>query len=88
MRGTLDRIENENLAVILLEEEQREIVLPVHHLPEGSRVNSWFEIVMDGEEMVSIALDEETAEAKEREAEALMQKLRSRRRGSSRFKRE
>jgi hypothetical protein len=86
MRGTLDRIEDGYFAVILLEEEQREIVLPVHHLPDGSRVNSWFEIVMDGEDIVSVALDEETADAKENEADALMQKLRSRRR-SSRFKR-
>ncbi|MDN7246760.1 DUF3006 domain-containing protein [Planococcus shenhongbingii] len=87
MRGTLDRIEDGQLAVILLEEEQREIVLPVQYLPKGSRVHSWFEIVMDGEEIISITLDEETAESKMNEAEDLMQKLRSRRR-SSRFKRE
>ena len=87
MRGTLDRIEKGYLAVILLEEERQEIILPIRHLPEGSRVNSWFEIVMDGEDIISIALDEETAEAKESEAQDLMQKLRSKRRGS-RFKRE
>lgn len=87
MRGTLDRIEDGRLAVILLEEQRQEIILPIRYLPEGSRVNSWFEIVMDGEEIVSIALDEETAEAKENEAQELMQKLKSRRRGS-RFKRE
>lgn len=87
MRGILDRIEDGQLAVILLEEERREIVLPIHYLPEGSRVNSWFEIMMDGEEIISLALDEETAQAKEDEAETLMQKLRSRRR-SSRFKKE
>ncbi|KOF11104.1 hypothetical protein AC739_06875 [Planococcus glaciei] len=87
MKGTLDRIEDGHLAVILLEEAEQEIILPIRHLPEGSRVNSWFEIELNGEEIVSIALDEETAEAKENEAQELMQKLRSRRRGS-RFKRE
>ena len=86
MRGTLNRIEDGRFAVILLEEEQKEIVFPAAHLPEGSQVNSWFEIVLDGEDIISISLDEDSRKAKETEARSLMRKLR-RKNGGSRFKR-
>ncbi|HSP21251.1 MAG TPA: DUF3006 domain-containing protein [Planococcus sp. (in: firmicutes)] len=87
MKGMLDRIEDGCLAVILIEELQREIVLPAAWLPEGSRVNSWFDIELDGQEIKSIALDAETAAAKEDKAAGLMRRLKAKR-NKSRFKRD
>lgn len=85
MRGVLDRIEDGGKAVIILEEERREIILPVSRLPRGSRVNSWFTI--DGESgELEISLDEETNRNKEQQADALTRKLRAEN-FSSRFKR-
>lgn len=86
MKGILDRIENGRQAVILIEEEQREIIFPADRLPPGSKVNSWFDIVVENEEITSISLDVETAAAKERQVQSLLKRLRSRRSGS-RFKR-
>lgn len=85
MKGMLNRIED-GWAVILIEEEQKELLLPVSHLPEGSEVNSWFEIELDGDKFCSISLDEESRAVKEKEARDLRRRLR-RRSGSSRFKR-
>ncbi|MFB4168474.1 DUF3006 domain-containing protein [Virgibacillus sp. JSM 102003] len=46
--GVLDRIEDGNQAVILLEELQQELVVPMHMLPLGSRPNTWLQIKMGG----------------------------------------
>lgn len=85
MKGMLNRIED-GWAVILIEEEQKEFLLPLSQLPEGSQVNSWFEIELDGEKLCSISLDEESRAAKEKEARDLRRKLRRRSSGSQ-FKR-
>ncbi|SDQ19715.1 DUF3006 domain-containing protein [Virgibacillus salinus] len=46
--GVLDRIEDGNQAVILLEELQQELVVPMHTLPPGSTPNTWLQIKMRG----------------------------------------
>lgn len=53
----MDRIEDGGKAVIILEEEGFEIILPFRHLPEGSRVNSWFRIIEENGDF-SFVLDE------------------------------
>lgn len=85
MKGMLDRIEDGGIAVILIEELQKEIVLPAAWLPEGSRINSWFDIELDGQAIKSIALDAATAAVKEDKAAALLNRLRKNQR-KSRFK--
>lgn len=85
MRGVLDRIEDGSRAVIILEDEGREIILPASRLPEGSGINSWFTIDSENEELV-ILLDEETTQLKEEQAKTLTRKLRMKKSGS-RFKR-
>jgi len=85
MKGMLDRIEDDIHAVILLEEQNREIVIPASVLPEGSEVHTWFTIIMEEGEIVSIEVDESLTQAKAARAQNLMRRLRSRSR--SRFKR-
>lgn len=43
MQGVLDRFEG-NLAVILIEEDKAELIIPKEKLPEGSRVDTVFEL--------------------------------------------
>ncbi|WKA55121.1 DUF3006 domain-containing protein [Planococcus shixiaomingii] len=85
MRGMLDRIEDGTHAVLLIEEQGREIVVPVSQLPAGSQVHTWFTITMEEDEIVSLQLDESLTEVKTEQAQSLMQRLRSR--SGSRFKR-
>jgi len=85
MKGILDRIEDSRHAVILVEEEGIELILPVNRLPEGSQINSWFTIDAENGQLM-IALDEELSLAKSEQAEELMTRLRTKKKGS-RFKR-
>ena len=85
MKGILDRIEDDRHAVILVEEEGIELVLPANRLPEGSQINSWFTIDAENGQL-AVTLDEETSNAKSVQAEELMTRLRTKKKGS-RFKR-
>lgn len=85
MKGILDRIEDGIHAVILVEEEGVELVLPANRLPEGSQVNSWFIIDVENGQL-AVTLDEETTFSKSEQADELMARLRTKKKGS-RFKR-
>ena len=85
MKGILDRIEDGRHAVILVEEEGVELILPANRLPEGSQINSWFTIDAENGQLM-ITLDEELSLAKSEQAEELMTRLRIKKKGS-RFKR-
>lgn len=85
MKGILDRIEDGRHAVILVEEEGIELILPANCLPEGSQINSWFTIDTENGQLM-MALDEELSLAKSEQAEELMARLRTKKKGS-RFKR-
>lgn len=81
MKGYLDRIEDGEKAVIIVEEKGFEIILPVRNLPEGSRVNSWFRISEENGDF-SFVLDEEERKRKELLANELTGNLRMRSKGS------
>lgn len=85
MKGILDRIEDGRHAVILVEEEGIELILPANRLPAGSQINSWFTIDAENGQLM-IALDKELSLAKSEQAEELMTRLRTKKKGS-RFKR-
>jgi len=81
VKGYLDRIEDGGRAVIILEEQGFEIILPVSNLPEGSRVNSWFHISEENGDF-SFVLDEEEQKRKEQLANEMTRKLRMKSTGS------
>lgn len=86
MKGFLDRIEDNELAVILIEEINEEIVVPLNELPEGSKENTWFHLEeVDGTFKV-ISIDDKTTRKETKRSEDLMAQLRVRSRGSK-FKR-
>lgn len=85
MKGILDRIEDDLYAVILVEEERLELILPANRLPAGSKVNSWFTIYTENGQL-AVTLDDETSFIREKQTEELMARLRKKKKGS-RFKR-
>ncbi|TWT04332.1 DUF3006 domain-containing protein [Planococcus sp. CPCC 101016] len=85
MKGILDRIEDGRHAVILVEAEGIELVLPANRLPEGSQINSWFTIDAENGQL-ALSLDQKTTSSKSEQAEELMMRLRRKKKGS-RFKR-
>lgn len=85
MKGILDRIEDDLYAVILVEEEGLELVLPANRLPAGSEVNSWFTIDTENGQL-AVTLDHETSFIKEKQAAEMTARLRKKSK-ESRFKR-
>ncbi|AXI10257.1 DUF3006 family protein [Oceanobacillus sp. 143] len=73
--GVLDRWESDESAVILIEESNTEIVVPKHNLPIGSRVNSWFQIVMEDDVIEHILIDYEKTKLENKKALQLKQCL-------------
>ena len=81
MKGYLDRIEDGGKAVIILEAQGFEIVLPVRNLPEGSRVNSWFRISEENGDF-SFVLDEDERKRKEQLANEMARNIKMKSQGS------
>lgn len=82
MKGVLDRFENNNQAVILIEEVQRALVVPKNELPKGSEVGTWFHIKEKSGHYKIISIDHETARREAKKSAELMEKLRARSKGS------
>lgn len=57
--GVIDRIIDENIAIILLEEENIQFTLPLYELPEGSKEGTWLQIDVLDEEYIVLAIDME-----------------------------
>ncbi len=85
MKGILDRIEDCRFAVILVEDEELELILPADRLPKGSQIHSWF-IIGSENGQLAITLDAETSFIRARQVEELMSQLRTKKK-KSRFKR-
>lgn len=82
IKGYLDRIEDNQFAVILAEKIKKEFIIPVEDLPEGSKEKSYFEITIENDKITSMKLDEQTTQTEQEKADDLMTKLRSKSKGS------
>jgi len=86
MKGYFDRIEDNQLAVILVEELNKEFVLPVTELPKGSNPKTWFDLVITQDKITSIIINHEKTESGQEKVDDMLTKLRSSSKGSK-FKR-
>ncbi|MDN6626609.1 MAG: DUF3006 domain-containing protein [Pisciglobus halotolerans] len=86
MKGVLDRFEDQGKAVILIEKRQQELIVPKSELPKGSRENMWFTIEEQEGAFHIVAIDYELTRKKTTDAEALVNKLRTKH-SHSRFRR-
>jgi hypothetical protein len=82
IKGYLDRIEDNQFAVILVEEMKKEFIIPKKDLPKGSKENSYFEITIENEKITSLKLDEQTTLSEQEQVDEMMTKLRSKSIGS------
>lgn len=82
MKGILDRFEDNNKAVILLEEIKEELIVPIEKLPVGSNVNTYFNIEKLHEEYKIISIDEGATQQEARKTSDLMARMRAKSNGS------
>lgn len=61
-KGVLDRFEAAEQAVILLEKEGDEIIIPRQDLPPGSTEGTWFNIKRTPSEMCILGIDRQMTE--------------------------
>ncbi|MBP1949821.1 DUF3006 family protein [Virgibacillus litoralis] len=82
MKGILDRIEDNNKAVILMEETKEEVVITVDELPEGSSENTYFNMEKVDDEYQIVSIDEAITQKESEKSSDLMAKLRAKSKGS------
>ncbi|RKQ35831.1 DUF3006 domain-containing protein [Oceanobacillus halophilus] len=81
MKGILDRFEGDK-AVILVEDLEKEIIVPRKELPDGVEVNTYFTLDKDGDTFQIVAIDQSKTDSQAQKSSELMEKLRSKKKGS------
>lgn len=79
-----DRTTVNNQAVLLIESDLREILLPAALLPEDSEPGNWFLITVQDDTVTSIQFDEEKTTKMANDVQSRLARLQSRKK--SRFK--
>jgi len=82
MKGVLDRIEDNDMAVILIEEINKELIIPLHELPCSSKESTWFNIEKKGDAFEVISIDSKTTSQEAEKSTDLMKKLQEKRKDS------
>ncbi|GAA0348570.1 DUF3006 domain-containing protein [Bacillus horti] len=71
--GVIDRIVDQRLAVLLVD-EQEELIVPIEELPSDVFEGSWLIVTFDGEKRIHVEKDmKKTVESKQRIATKLEQ---------------
>lgn len=76
-QGVLDRIEDENHAIILIESEHITLVKPIQSLPSNSQVNMWFTVELREESYRIAAIDYKKTKAAEKRSAKLNRLLKN-----------
>lgn len=75
--AALDRIEDGTHAVLIIgDPPERELVVPVEQLPQGVREGHWLRVVLEGDQFISAAIDEQATEAAKQRVQGKMERLR------------
>lgn len=86
MKGVLDRFADQNKAVILIEQLNKELIVTRDQLPEGSKEGDWLHLEKTNETFKVVAIDEEKTLEQTKKSLDLRDQLRAKRKGSK-FKR-
>ncbi|WP_096436632.1 DUF3006 domain-containing protein [Alteribacter populi] len=57
-QAVLDRIEDGQWAVLLVEEGKKEVLLPVQKMPHNSKEGDWFQVTFVEETVSSVVFDD------------------------------
>jgi len=82
MKGMLDRFTDNDLAVILIEEKNQEIIVPVKQLPEGSKENTWFDLKEVNGTIEIVSINDEKTKKEAQKSVDLLTQLRAKSKGS------
>jgi hypothetical protein len=77
-QASVDRIEDGRLAVLIIGDLERELVVPVDQLPEGVQGGDWLRVEIDDDELIRAERDSEAKEAASARISEKMQRLKSR----------
>ncbi|MFD1781532.1 DUF3006 domain-containing protein [Fredinandcohnia salidurans] len=88
MKGYLDRIEENQHAVILVEEINKEFIIPISKLPNGAKAGSYLNLTIENEIITSITLNENETSTQQQKLDDMMSKLRKKSSGSKFKKKE
>ena len=77
-KAVIDRVEDGELAVLLVGDAQVERVVAISQLPSGAEPGSWLWVQFEGDQLIAARLDaDETEQSRQRIAEK-MKRLRER----------
>jgi hypothetical protein len=77
-KAVIDRIVDEKHAVLLIGENEEEKVISCSLLPEGAGEGSWLNVQFRGDQLVSIAVDQDETEERKKRIQSKMDLLRQR----------
>lgn len=75
VHGVLDRIEGEK-ATILIEELNKQWVVPVKQLPKHSKPQMWFNIQYEGDKITIVSINKEKTKKEQEKSAKIIKKLR------------
>ncbi|WP_010647998.1 DUF3006 domain-containing protein [Oceanobacillus massiliensis] len=81
MEGILDRFEGET-AVILIDKNKTELIIDKSKLPAGSKIGTVFHVEKEGGEFKPVSINVEKTQMEAEKSSDLMEKLRSKSKGS------
>jgi len=87
MLGYLDEIVDGKHAVILVESDGKEYVLDVGKLPVGVKAGTWFDVVVEGDQIKELTFNVAKQREMEVKVQDIMGELRKKKTGSG-FRRE
>ena len=73
-RAVIDRIEGD-LAVLLVGEDERELLVPVRDLPAGSGPGVWLRIALEEGQLQHADIDRETTRIRKSRIQGMMDRL-------------
>jgi len=61
-KAVFERVTDNQLAVLLVGSEQRELHVPIDRLPRGAQPGHWLQVTISGQELVKATIDAEQTE--------------------------
>ena len=73
-RAVIDRVEA-GLGVLLVGADEKELLVPLGELPEGSVPGVWLRVILDGERLTHAEVDTETTRARKSRIQQTLNRL-------------
>ena len=80
VKAVIDRIVDGEIAVLLVNSEQRQLEYAAHRLPEQAREGTWLQLTLDGDQILSVVVDVQETESATQRIRDKMELLRQRQR--------